>query len=117
MRPCSKSEGCVQALNTTVSAKERRLQRQILRLREMGYSVRDLQRVYSVSTGVIHRLTKGKFPKSQQIRCKLGLQTLPFKKRIEGHQDKDSILAIYEFLRDRDFGQIRSNQGTLFNEQ
>ena len=75
--------------------------------------VRRIQRFYPVSIATLSRLMKGVLPQSAAIRCRLGLTTLPFEKRLAGHRDKESILAIYEVLKNKD-AALDSRQISLF---
>ncbi len=103
----------VQFVYKAMTAKEKKLLSHVLALKKSGYSLRRMQSIYPASIAVLSRLTKGVFPQSPLIRCGLGLTTLPFEKRLAGHPDKESILAIYEVLKRKD-APLNLRQLSLF---
>ncbi len=96
-----------------MTARESKLLSNVLALKKSGYSLRKMQGIYPVSIAVLSRLTKGVFPKNPAIRCRLGLASLPFEKRLEGHPDKNQILRIYELLKKKELSPPDSKQLSL----
>ena len=99
---------------TAMTAKEKKLLTNVLALKRAGYSLRRMQEIHPVSIAVLSRLTKGVFPRSPELRCRLGLCTLPFEERIARHPDGRSILYIYEFLKSREPVPLDWRQLPLF---
>ena len=99
---------------TAMTAKEKTFRTHLLALQQSGFSLRKIQEVYPVSIAVLSRVTRGAFPKSDTIRCRLGIETLKFEKRLEDYPEKNEILAIYQWLGSRDSGRVNSGQLSLF---
>ena len=97
-----------------MTAKEKKLLSNVLALKKSGYSLRKMQGIYPVSIAVLSRLSKGIFPESQVLKCRLGLVSLPFEKRLEGHPDKNQILRIYELLKKKELEPPNSKQLSLW---